>query len=107
MVDALAEVRKRDSLPYVADVYTQSLRGLLATYLDRGPMRPWKLADSITVPTLLIYGRVDRIVNSVAAHRATRHFPNAHVVTIPDSGHVAQMEHPELVERYWRYFVGR
>ena len=53
------------------------------------------------------YGRVDRVVNSVAAHRATRHFPNAHVVTIPDSGHVAQIEHPELVERAWRHFIGR
>ena len=33
IVEAVAEVRKRDSLPYVPDVYTQSLRGLLATYL--------------------------------------------------------------------------
>jgi pimeloyl-ACP methyl ester carboxylesterase len=105
MVDALAEVRARDSLSYVSDVYRQSLRGLIATYLERGPERPWKLAESITVPTLLIYGRVDRVVNSVAAHRATRHFPNAHVVTIPDSGHVAQIEHPELVERSWRHFI--
>ena len=68
--------------------------------------RPWQLARKIEAPTLLVYGRLDKLVNARAAHRATKEFPNAHVMVIPDSGHVAQMEHPELVERWWREFLG-
>jgi len=35
----------------------------------------------------------------------TKYFPNANVVVLPDSGHVAQMEHPELVKAAWDRFI--
>jgi pimeloyl-ACP methyl ester carboxylesterase len=54
----------------------------------------------------LVYGRRDKLVDPKAAHRATKEFQEAHVMVIPDSGHVAQMEHPELVDRWWREFLG-
>jgi pimeloyl-ACP methyl ester carboxylesterase len=76
------------------------LRGLLATYLDRGPDRPWKLANRITAPTLLIYGRQDKLVDPIAAH--TRAFPDSCVVLLMNCGHVAQIEAPELVVEAWR-----
>ena len=51
-------------------------------------------------------GGKDKLVDPKAAHRATKEFSVAHVMVIPDSGHVAMMEHPELVDRWWREFLG-
>lgn len=101
----LAEVVERDDLPYGPEVYLGALRGLLRTYLDPTSQRPWKLAERVTCPVVVVYGRTDKLVDSVAAHRVTRHFPDAHVVVIADSGHVAQMEHPEVVAGAWRRFI--
>ncbi len=103
MDQAVEEVRRRDQLPYAGDAFLQSLRGLLATYLDRSPTRPWKLAEGIDVPTLLIYGRRDKLVDSIHAH--TKAFPDVRVLVIPEAGHVAQIEHPVLVADAWRSLI--
>ena len=101
------EVAKRDKHPYVADAFLGSLRGLMATYLDTGADRPWKLAARIAAPTLVIYGRQDKLVNPKAAHAVTSAFPDAHVAILHDCGHVAQMEHPEEVFMLWNHMVKR
>lgn len=105
--EAAEEVARRDSLVYANDVFLRSLRGLLATYVDRGPDRPWKLAERVTCPVLVVYGIKDPLVDARAAHRVTRHFIDAHVVVLPDSGHVSQMEHPEKVAVAWRRLAAR
>ena len=104
--EAEAEARRRDDLPWIRDAFVGSTQGLLATYMDRGPERPWALAGWVEAPTLLVYGRKDKLVDPKAAHRATKEFSVAHVMVIPDSGHVAMMEHPELVDRWWREWLG-
>lgn len=103
--EAVEETARRDALPYANDAFLRSLRGLLATYLDRGPQRPWKLAEQVQCPTLVIYGIKDPLVDPRAAHRVTRHFRDAHVMVLPDSGHVSQMEHPEKVAAAMRRFL--
>jgi|TARA_A100001388_G_scaffold202185_1_gene153267 pimeloyl-ACP methyl ester carboxylesterase len=103
--EAIGEVEARDARPYANDAFLSSLRGLMRTYFDPGPQRPWKLAEKVVAPTLLVYGRQDPLVDSRTAHGATKHFSNAHVVVLPDSGHMAQMEHPELVEAAWDRFI--
>jgi pimeloyl-ACP methyl ester carboxylesterase len=60
------------------------------------------LAEQIAAPTLVVYGRQDKLVNPKAAHAVTKLFPNAHVAVLHDCGHVAQMEHPEEVALLWR-----
>lgn len=105
MAEAVAEVKERDHLPYASDAFLRSLRGLLRTFVDVGPNRPWKLAERVTCPTLVVYGRKDPLVDPRSAHRATRHFRDAHVVVLPDCGHVAQMEHPDFVAAAWERFL--
>lgn len=105
MAEAVDEVRSRDHLPYISDAFLRSLRGLLRTFIDPGPNRPWKLAERVTCPTLVVYGRKDPLVDPRSAHRVTKHFRNAHVVVLPDSGHVSQMEHPEFVAAAWERFL--
>ena len=103
--EAEAEVRSRDHLPYVSDAFLRTLRGLLRTFIDPGPNRPWKLAERVTCPTLVVYGRKDPLVDARSAHRVTKHFRDAHVLVLPDCGHVAQMEHPEFVAAAWERFL--
>ncbi len=106
MAEAVAEVTRRDGLPYTGDAFVQSTRGLLATMLDRGAQRPAELMKRIECPVLLVYGRKDQLVDPMSGYKIASHLPNARVVVIPDSGHVAQMEHPELVAGAWRDLIG-
>lgn len=104
LAEAVEEVRRRDEMDYSASAFLQSLRALLASYRDTSAERPWRLAEQVVCPTLVIHGRQDRLVDSRAAHRVNRHFADASVIVLPESGHVAQMEHPDWVAAHWRDF---
>lgn len=106
MAEAVAEVSRRDSLPYIQDAFVQSTRGLLATMIDRGPDRPTELMTRIHCPVLLVYGRKDVLVDPMGGYKIASHLPDARVAVLPDSGHVAQMEHPEFVADAWRDLIG-
>ena len=97
----IAETAFRDDLPYATDAFIRSLRGLLGTFADRGPGRPWRLARQVNVPVLAIYGEDDVLVDPRGAARAAREFPDAEVTLLDNCGHVAQMEHPEVVADLW------
>ena len=104
--EAVAELLERDHLTYNTDAFLGTLRGLLKTNADlTGANRPWKLAERVTAPTLGIYGRKDVLVTAKDAHRLTKKFPNSHVVVLPDTGHIAQTEHPEFVKAAWDRFL--
>lgn len=105
VAEAQEDARWLAGLPWAGEALQSAARGLLATYFDRGPEAPWRLAERVKVPVLLVYGQRDRLVNQRAARRASRHFRHARVMVIPHSGHVSQMEHPEMLERAWRHLI--
>ncbi len=98
----LEEVHMRDGLTYAHDAFLGSLRGLMGSFLDPGPRRPWALAQQVACPVLAVYGEDDILVDARAASRAARAFPDVEVALISDCGHVAQMEHPTLVADLFR-----
>ncbi len=100
--EAVADLVARDHLTYAGDEFARSLRGLLRSFAERGPDRPWKLAEHVACPTLVVYGGRDPLVDSRAARLAGRHFRNAELLILADGGHVPQMEHPDLVYEAWR-----
>lgn len=104
MAEAQVEVESREHLTYSTDAFLRSLRGLLRTFVDPGSDRPWKLAGRVSCPVLAVYGLLDPLVNAKDAHRITKAFRDAHVVVLSDSGHVAQMEHPDEVYAAWVRF---
>ena len=59
-------------------------------------------AAQITVPALVIFGDHDRLVNPRLAKSARRAFRDATVMVLPRTGHVAQMQHPELLAARFR-----
>jgi pimeloyl-ACP methyl ester carboxylesterase len=105
--EAVAEVERRATLPYSVEALAGSARGLLQWYAVTGPHSLWRLAGRVSAPTLVLYGRQDRLVPHRGASKAKLAFPDATVVVLPRSGHVAQMEQPELVARLVRRHLDR
>jgi len=99
MAETVEEVRRRSGLGHDGDAFRGSLRGLVGSYLVRGPRAVWRQAARVQAPTLLVWGAQDRLVDVRIAPRAARTFPDARLLVLHDVGHVAQMERPELVAR--------
>ena len=97
--EAVAEVRRRNGLGHAQDAFTSSLRGLVATYALRGERSLWASAARVQAPTLIVWGDQDRLVDVALAPRAARTFPDVRLLVLPNVGHVAQMERPEVVAR--------
>lgn len=105
--EAIAEVMRRDGLEYAPEALLGSARALVREYTRPGPASLWHDAARVTVPTLLIHGSHDRLVNPAMAGRAARTFRDCRVVVLPRIGHVAMMERPDLVAAEMRVFLAR
>ncbi|GAA1068886.1 alpha/beta hydrolase [Kitasatospora nipponensis] len=102
---AVAEYRRRMGLPYAMQVMTGSARGIVSAYTERGEQALWQQAERVEVPVLLVYGLRDKLVSYRSAARACAAFQDARLLVIPESGHVAMMEHPAQVGRAVREFL--
>ncbi len=60
----------------------------------------------MTAPTLLIWGKEDRLVPLVYADEFTRRIPGSRLQTVDGAGHAPQVEQSERVARMVRDFVG-
>lgn len=97
--EAAQEIGRRSGLAHADRAFTGSLRGLLTSYLERGPRNLWRQAATVQVPTLLVWGALDRLVDVSLAPRARGAFPHSRLLVLPGVGHVAQLERPETVAR--------
>ena len=59
----------------------------------------WRDVQRITNPTLLLWGRDDRVLPLDSALFMTRHMPDARLHVFPNCGHWAQVEHAAEFER--------
>jgi pimeloyl-ACP methyl ester carboxylesterase len=106
--EAIAEADRRAHLDHESDAMLLSLRNLIAAYLWRRPLSLWDEAAKVRAPTLLVYGMRDKLVDPRTSARAARTFPDTRLLLLPDSGHVAQMEHSDEVARaVRRHLFGR
>ena len=103
--EARTEAERRAQLEHESEAMLLSLRSLMSAYVRPRAWPLWRLAAHVHAPTLLVYGLRDRLVDPRTATRAARTFPDAQLLTIPDSGHVSQMEHPEVVAHMARRFL--
>nr|WP_261994301.1 alpha/beta hydrolase [Streptomyces sp. t39] len=95
--NAVEEMERRMGLPYFWDAMTRSARGIVDAYTLGGQHALWRQAERVMAPTLLVYGRRDRLVSYRMARKATAAFRDSRLLTLPDAGHVAMMEYPETV----------
>jgi len=103
--EAAAEYRRRFALSHSGESLSKTARGLLQAFAERGPRALWAQAARLQMPSLVLYGGRDRLVNPKRAIRVAKTFPKCRVVVLPRVGHVAQMEVPELVAHFVNDFL--
>jgi pimeloyl-ACP methyl ester carboxylesterase len=102
LAEAIEEGRRRSDIPWYADAYVRTLRGLVGSFLRAylpGTGSLWRTVARVSAPTLVIGGDLDRLVDVRVAPQAARLISDARLVVLAGVGHVAQMETPDLVAR--------
>lgn len=99
---AVDELERRLQLPYFWDAMARSARGIVDAYTLGGQHGLWRQAERVLAPTLLIYGGRDQLVGFRMARKAARAFRDNRLLTLPDAGHVAMMEYPQVVAAAFR-----
>jgi pimeloyl-ACP methyl ester carboxylesterase len=102
VAEARVEIERRYTVPWYADAYVRTLRGLVLSFLRAylpGAGSLWRIAGRITAPTLVIAGNQDRIVDVRVAPQVARAIPDSRLLIVGGVGHVAQMERPVVVAR--------
>ncbi|MFB7667161.1 alpha/beta fold hydrolase [Kitasatospora sp. NPDC056138] len=96
---AVNEYRRRLGVPHAMQAMVGSARGIVSAYTERGDQALWRQAEQVKAPVLLVYGLKDKLVSYRSARRACAAFADARLLVLPESGHVAMMEHPAQVAR--------
>jgi pimeloyl-ACP methyl ester carboxylesterase len=96
---AVQEMRERAEQPWADRALVGSMRGLLTSYLKVGAANAWRAARSLPVPTLVIWGDRDRLVDPALAPRLAAVVPDSRLLVIDGVGHVAMLEAPETTAR--------
>lgn len=100
------ELRRRDAQPWGYQATLEGARSVLLSTLAPPRRSLWADAAKVRCPVLLVYGGKDRLVDAKIRTKAHRSFADARLLYLPKSGHVAQMEHPQEVERAFRQLIG-
>ena len=100
--EMVAEYQRRMALPYAMDVLARTARGIVRAYTERGPQTLWQQAEQVAVPVLLVYGLRDKLVSYRMARRSGLAFRDSRLLVLPEAGHVAMLEYPELVAGHVR-----
>ncbi|SOD73174.1 pimeloyl-ACP methyl ester carboxylesterase [Jatrophihabitans sp. GAS493] len=99
MAEAIAEVQERGGMSWASSAMLSSLRGMVGYYLVAGARGAWARMASISVPTLVVWGDRDKLVDVGLAPRVATTIPDARLLILPGVGHVAQMEDPQSTAR--------
>lgn len=94
---AVAEFEARAGRPWMTAATVSSLRSLIRSYLRPGRWSYWAAAARVSVPTLVVWGTRDRLVDARLARRTAGAFADSRLLMLPRTGHVAQMERPAEV----------
>jgi pimeloyl-ACP methyl ester carboxylesterase len=99
LAEAVEELREHDAQPWAGQALTRSLRGLMTSYLRLGRANAWRMARSVRVPSLVVWGDRDRLVDPALAPRLAATMPDARLQVLPGVGHLAMLESPEATAR--------
>ncbi|GAA4549323.1 alpha/beta fold hydrolase [Amycolatopsis samaneae] len=94
-----AEHGARAGLAWAAPALARSTFGIFRAWSAVGPASLWAVAPTVSTPTLVVWGNHDRVISVRRAERTARVIPHARLLVLPRTGHVAQMERPNVVAR--------
>ncbi|HEX8630423.1 MAG TPA: alpha/beta hydrolase [Catenuloplanes sp.] len=101
-LEAIEEVKLRFTVDHYAKAYLGTLRGLVSSFLRAylpGENSLWRIAARISVPTLVIGGMRDKLVDVRVPAQVARIIPDSRLLLLDGVGHVPQMEVPRVVAR--------
>ena len=99
VAEAVDEIRTRDGMAWSLDALIRSLRGLVASYVSRRSGGVWGRIAQVNVPTLVVWGDRDRLVDPALAPRVAASIPGSRLLVLEGIGHVAQLEDPVVTAR--------
>lgn len=100
--EAIAEARRRLAVPWNSRAYIQTYRGLMASFFQAfvpGTHSLWRLARTIECPTLVVWGKQDKVIDVRQAPPTALAMPDSRLLILDRTGHVAMMERPQFVAR--------
>jgi pimeloyl-ACP methyl ester carboxylesterase len=96
---AMREMRERADQPWADRALTRSMRGLITSYLRVGGANAWRAARALQMPTLVLWGSRDKLVDPALAPRLAEAVPDSRLRILEGVGHVAMLEAPEPTAR--------
>jgi pimeloyl-ACP methyl ester carboxylesterase len=102
LAEAIEETRRRYLVDHYVDTYLRTMRALVTSFVRAylpGEGSLWQVVTDVPVPTLVIAGRQDRMVDVRVAPQAAKLIPDSRLIVLDGVGHVAQMEVPRVVAR--------
>ncbi|WP_100447336.1 alpha/beta fold hydrolase [Glycomyces xiaoerkulensis] len=100
--EAIAEARRRLAVPWNSSAYISTYRGLMASFLQAfvpGSHSLWRLARRIEAPTLVVWGKQDRVIDVRSAPETGAVIRDSRLLILNRAGHVPMMELPTAVAR--------
>ncbi|MFC3495991.1 alpha/beta fold hydrolase [Glycomyces rhizosphaerae] len=100
--EAIAEARRRLAVPWNSRAYIQTYRGLMASFFQAfvpGTHSLWRLAKDVQCPTLVIWGKQDKVIDVRQAPPTALAIADSRLLILDQTGHVAMMERPQAVAR--------
>jgi pimeloyl-ACP methyl ester carboxylesterase len=83
--------RRFDYVPVAVEAFRQGTRGVVADYRRLGSVWGFEPED-VATPVVLWHGAQDNIVAPNHAEYLAAHLPNAHLVRVPDAGHLLSLD---------------
>jgi len=99
LAEAADEIAVRSDYAWAGDAFMRSFRGLVRSYLVTGRRSAWQALARIQLPSLVIWGRQDRLVHVSNAAKVAAMLPDSRLLVLPDVGHTAQLEDPVSTAR--------
>jgi len=97
IAEAIEEIGHRARQPWARDALRGTAWGMLRGWFS-GPQL-WSVAARVAAPTLVIWGGRDRLVSPRLAVRTATALPRGRLLSLPEVGHVPQIERPVTVAR--------
>ncbi|WP_404800022.1 alpha/beta fold hydrolase [Amycolatopsis eburnea] len=89
----------RAGFAWAAPAMARSTFAIFRAWSTLGKASLWSVAPRVQAPTLVVWGREDRVISVKRAVRTARAIPRARLLVLPRTGHVAQMERPVVVAK--------
>lgn len=97
--EAEAEAAARMGFRWAGPALNKSTAGIIRSWLAPRARSLWTLAAGVQAPALVVWGAQDRVISVRRARRTAEVLPNARLLVLPRTGHVAQLERPDTVAR--------